>query len=87
MPRLNLYSLRLQISRMYEQGQSFFCLPKVQDWLRQRNEDPAQYDIIFHSSPAPPESGLINLITIELKRKDGQPVDDWLQTEINRYTQ
>jgi hypothetical protein len=85
MPRLNLYSLSMQISRMFEQGQSLFCTIKVQDWLKQRNENPNDYDIIFHKKPAPPESGLINMIEIELRRKDGQPVDPWLQTEVNRY--
>jgi len=86
MPRLNLYSLSMQISRMFDQGQSLFCTIKVQDWLRQRNQDPNDYDILFHEKPAPPESGLIKMIEIELRRKDGQPVDPWLQAEVNRYT-
>jgi hypothetical protein len=25
------------------------------------------------------------MIEIELKRQDGQPIDAWLQTEINRH--
>jgi hypothetical protein len=86
MPRLNLYSLSMQISRMFDQGQSLFCTIKVQDWLRERNQDPNDYNILFHKKPAPPESGLIEMIEIELRRKDGQPVDPWLQAEINRYT-
>lgn len=86
MPRLNLYSLSMQISRMFDQGQSLFCTIKVQDWLRQRNQDPNDYDILFHKKPAPPESGLIEMVEIELRRKDGQPVDPWLQAEVNRYT-
>lgn len=86
MPRLNLYSLSMQISRMFDQGQSLFCSIKVQDWLRQRNQDPNDYDILFHKKPAPPESGLIEMVEIELRRKDGQPVDPWLQAEVNRYT-
>ena len=86
MPRLNLHSLSMQISRMFEQGQSYFCSIKVQDWLKQQKENPEEYDIIFHHKPAPPESGLIQMVEIELRRKDGQPVDSWLQTEINRYT-
>jgi hypothetical protein len=86
MPRLNLYSLSMQISRMFDQGQSLFCSIKVQDWLRQRNQDPNDYDILFHEKPAPPESGLIKMVEIELRRKDGQPVDPWLQAEVNRYT-
>ena len=86
MPRLNLHSLSMQISRMFEQGQSFFCPIKVQDWLKQQKENPEEYDIIFHQKPAPPDSGLIQMVEIELRRKDGKPVDPWLQTEINRYT-
>lgn len=86
MPRLNLHSLSMQISRMFEQGQSLFCTIKVQDWLKERNHDPNEYDIIFHHKPAPPESGLIQMVEIELRRKDGQPVDSWLQTEVNRYS-
>jgi hypothetical protein len=85
MPRLNLYSLSMQISRMFEQGQSLFCAIKVQDWLKQRNENPNDYDIIFHKKPAPPESGLIMMVEIELRRKDGEPVNPWLQEEVNRY--
>lgn len=86
MPRLNLYSLSMQISRMFEQGQSFFGPIKVQEWLKQRNENPEEYNIIFHEKPAPPNSGLVKMIEIELTRKDGKPVDPWLQEEINRYT-
>jgi hypothetical protein len=85
MPRLNIHSLRMQISRMYEQGQSFFCPLKVQDWLKQRNEDPDNYEIILHQKPAPPGTGLVMMVEIELRRKDGQPVDEWLQEEVNRY--
>jgi hypothetical protein len=76
----------MQISRMFDQGQSLFCTIKVQDWLRQRNQDPNDYDILFHEKPAPSESGLIEMVEIELRRKDGQPVDPWLQAEVNRYT-
>ncbi|MEM8778758.1 MAG: hypothetical protein AAGF26_07790 [Cyanobacteria bacterium P01_G01_bin.49] len=83
MARVNPYTLQMQISRMFEQGQSFFCTIKVQDWLREQKEDPNDYDIIFHSQPAPPDSNLKSLITIELKRKDGQAVDPWLQEEVN----
>ena len=86
MPRLNLHSVSMQISRMFEQGQSMFCLIKVQDWLKQHKENPEEYDITFREQPAPPNSGLIKRIEIELSRKDGQPVDPWLQEEINRYT-
>lgn len=71
MARVNPYTLQMQISRMFEQGQSFFCTFKVQDWLRERNEDPHAYEIIFHSQPAPAGSDLKNLIAIELRRRDG----------------
>ncbi len=86
MARLNIYSLSMQISRMFEQGQSFFCAIKVQDWLRERNENPDDYDILFHEKPAPPGSGLIIMREIELRRKDGKPVEAWLQEDINSYT-
>ena len=86
MPRINIYSLSMQISRMFEQGQSFFCGIKVQDWLRERNENPDDYEILFHEKPAPSGSGLIVMREIELRRKDGKPVEDWLQEDINSYT-
>lgn len=84
MPRYNPYTLQLQLSRMFEQGQSFFATTKVQDWLRERNEDPNAYDIQFHQKPAPPGSGLVMIVEVELRRRDGQPVDLWLQEEVNR---
>lgn len=86
MPRYNPYTLQMQITRLFEQGQSFFAPLKVQDWLRERNEDPAVYEILFHQSPAPPGSGQVIAIEIELRRRDGQPVDPWLQEEVNRHT-
>ena len=86
MARLNIHSLSMQISRMFEQRQSFFCAIKVQDWLRERNENPDDYDILFHEKPAPPGSGLIIMREIELRRKDGKPVEAWLQEDINSYT-
>ncbi len=85
MPRYNPFSLQLQVSRMFEQGQSFFATTRVQDWLRQRNEDPNQYEVIFHERPAPADSGLIKAIEIQLKRKDGQPIDPFLQKELNEW--
>lgn len=84
MPRFNPYTLQLQITRMFEQGQALFATMKVQDWLKERNEDPTAYDIQFHQRPAPPGSGQVMVVEIELKRKDGQPVDEWLQQEVNR---
>ncbi|MEM7591774.1 MAG: hypothetical protein AAF383_09700 [Cyanobacteria bacterium P01_A01_bin.83] len=86
MPRLNIHSLSMQISRMFEQGQSFFCEIKVQDWLRERNENPDDYEISFVEKPAPPESGLIVMREIKLSRKDGKPVEDWILEDINSYT-
>lgn len=79
------HTIRMQISRMIEQGQSLFCAMKVQDWLRERNEDPNDYEIIFHQQPAPPDSGLVIWVEIELKRKDGEAVDPWLLEEVNRH--
>ena len=86
MPRLNIHSLSMQISRMFVQGQSFFCPIKVQDWLRERNENPEDYEISFREKPAPPGSDLVVMQEIVLRRKDGQPVEDWLQEDINSYT-
>lgn len=83
MGRINPYTLQMQITRMFEQGQSLFATTKVQDWLKERNENPADYDIIFHQKPAPPGSNQVIAIEIELRRKDGQPVDSWLQSQAN----
>ena len=85
MPRLNPFTLQMEVTRMFEQGQSFFATLKVQDWLKERQEDPAAYDILFHQTPAPPGSGQVAIVEIELRRKDGQPVDAWLQEEANRH--
>ena len=85
MARINPYTLQMQVTRMFEQGQSFFCTLKVQDWLRERNEDPNAYEILFHERPAPPGSGLVKVVEIELKLKNGEAVDAWLQEEVNRH--
>lgn len=85
MGRLNPYTLQMQITRMFAEGQSFFATIKVQDWLKERNQNPADYDIIFHQKPAPPGSNQVIAVEIELRRKDGQPVDPWLQQEANRH--
>jgi len=84
MPRFNPHTLQLQITRMFQQGQSLFAMTKVQDWLKERHEDPTAYDILFHEKPAPPGSGEVMVIEIELQRKDGQPVDPWLLQAVNR---
>ena len=85
MARINPYTLQMQVTRMFQEGQSFFATMKVQDWLRERNEDPAAYEIVFHQKPAPPGSKEALAIDIELRRRDGQPVDSWLQQEVNRH--
>lgn len=84
MALLNPYSLRLQITRMFEQGQSFFAPPKVETWLREHQVDPKDYEIRFVQKMAPVGSEAAMLIWIELRRRDGQPVDPWLQAEVNR---
>ncbi|NJO79061.1 MAG: hypothetical protein HC827_11445 [Cyanobacteria bacterium RM1_2_2] len=86
MPKLNPFSLQMQVTRMFEQGQSFFATTRVQDWLREHNEDPNAYDITFQRKPAPPGSHQVMVIEIGLQRRDGQPVDEWLQAEINRWS-
>jgi len=75
----------MEITRLFEQGQSFFATIKVEDWLKQRNENPADYDILFHQKPAPPGSKAVITVEIELRRKDGQPVDPWLQEQANLH--
>ena len=85
MPRLNPFTLQMEITRMFEQGQSFFATLKVQDWLKERNEDPSAYDISFNQTPAPPGSGQVMTVEIELRRKDGRPTDAWLQEEADRH--
>jgi hypothetical protein len=76
-------SIQLQINRMFESGQSLFALTKVQDWLKQRNEDPQDYNITFDRQPAPVGSRAVIAIKIELQRKDGRPVDEWLLSQLN----
>ncbi len=85
MARFNPYTIQMQITRMFQEGQSFFATMKVQDWLRERQEDPADYEIIFHQKPAPAGSQEVIAIEIELRRRDGEAVDPWLQQEVNRH--
>ncbi|MGH1396293.1 MAG: hypothetical protein ACRAVC_20020 [Trichormus sp.] len=85
MSRINPYTLQMQITRMFDQGQSFFATTKVQEWLKERNQNPLDYDIIFHQKPAPPGSKEVMVIEIELRRKDGQAVDPWLQEQANLH--
>jgi hypothetical protein len=77
------HSIQVQIGRMFESGQSLFALTKVQDWLKQRNEDPADYDITFQKQPAPVGSRQVMVVKVELQRKDGQPVDEWVLAQLN----
>jgi hypothetical protein len=83
MTRHNPHSIQLQIGRMFESGQSIFAVTKVQDWLQQRNEDPADYEITFTKHPAPTGSRAVMVVKIELQRRDGQAVDEWLLTQLN----
>lgn len=85
MPRINPFTLQMQITRMFDQGQSFFAMTRVQDWLREHNEDPNAYEITFTQKPAPPGTNQIIVIEIGLQRRDGQPVDPWLLEEVNRW--
>jgi lipopolysaccharide export LptBFGC system permease protein LptF len=83
MARFTPYSIQLQLTRMFQDGQSFFALTKVQDWLKEKQQDPNDYEILFHQRMTPPGSDLVMVIEVELKRHDGQPVDEWLQKEVN----
>ncbi|MBD2187462.1 hypothetical protein [Pseudanabaena mucicola] len=86
MPQVNPFTIRMQVSRMFEQGQSLFAELKVQDWLKERNHRPQDYLIHFHQKMAPVGSNSSTSIEIELVRKDGQPVDEWLLQEIRRQS-
>ena len=83
MSQHNPHSIQLQINRMYESGQSLFAKTKVEDWLKQRSENPADYEIIFNKQPAPVGSREVMAIKIEIQRKDGQPLDEWLSSQLN----
>jgi hypothetical protein len=83
---INPFTVRMQVARMFEQGQSLFAEIKVQDWLRERNHNPKDYLIRFHQKMAPVGSTSSLTVEIELLRKDGQPVDEWIQQEINRQS-
>lgn len=84
MARFSPYTLQMQITRMFIEGQSFFATTKVQDWLRERGEEPQRYEILFHKKPAPPGSQEVYAIDIELRRRDGQPVDPWLLDQLQQ---
>jgi hypothetical protein len=82
MSQHNPYNLQLQISRMFKDGQAMFASIKVQDWLKERSENPADYLITFNKKPAPPGSRDVQIVEIVLKRKDGEPVADWLIEQL-----
>lgn len=83
MAQHNPHSIQLQINRLFESGQSLFAKTKVEDWLKQRNENPADYEIVFSKTPAPVGSRAVMAIAVELHRTDGQPVDEWLLAQLN----
>jgi hypothetical protein len=76
------YNIQLQISRMFKDGQAMFASIKVQDWLKERSENPADYSITFNKKPAPPGSREVQVVEIVLQRKDGEPVADWLLAQL-----
>jgi hypothetical protein len=78
------YDLQLTLTRMYQEGQSFFATIKVQDWLKERKEDPNDYTITLEKKPAPAGSGLVFVVDVYLARKDGQPVDPWLLEQLGQ---
>ncbi|WP_404786322.1 hypothetical protein [Altericista sp. CCNU0014] len=82
MARFSPYSLELQITRLFKDGQSFFAASKVEQWLMERGENPQNYTITFNKEAAPAGSELPFLIKTELKRKDGQAVEDWLVKQL-----
>jgi hypothetical protein len=82
MARFSPYSLELQITRLFKDGQSFFAASKVEQWLMERGENPQNYTITFVRQEAPAGSDLPFLIKTELKRKDGQVVEDWLIQQL-----
>ncbi len=82
MAKYTPYNLQLQISRMFQDGQSLFASIKVQDWLKERNENAADYEISFTKRPAASGSREVQIVDINLKRKDGQPVADWLLEQL-----
>jgi hypothetical protein len=78
----NPYNIQVQVSQMYKDGQGMFASIKVQDWLKERNEDPADYKISFNKKPAPPGSREVQVVEVVLTRKDGEPVAPWLLEQL-----
>jgi hypothetical protein len=86
MARFSPYSLQLQITRLFKDGQSFFATAKVEQWLIERGEDPQAYRISFQKQPAPADSGLPFIMETQLQRRDDQPVADWLLKQLAEHT-
>jgi hypothetical protein len=82
MARFSPYSLELQITRLFKDGQSFFATSKVEQWLMERGENPQNYKITFTKQTAPTGSELPFLIKTELQRRDGLAVEDWLIQQL-----
>ncbi|HEY9847543.1 MAG TPA: hypothetical protein V6D03_15275, partial [Candidatus Caenarcaniphilales bacterium] len=56
---------------------------EIQERLRQHNEDPAAYEINLRSQPTPgPNQACVE---IELRRRDGRPVNPGLQQAVNYH--
>ena len=82
MARFSPYSLQLQLTRMFRDGQSFFAVSKVEQWLLEKGEDPLGYQISFQKQPAPAGSEMPYLIEVQLKRRNGKPVDEWILEQL-----
>jgi hypothetical protein len=82
MARHNPFSIQLQVTKLFADGQGFFATLKVQEWLKMRGEDPEDYAIGFRKGPAAPGSGQVEAIAIILTRKDKQTVDSSLLADL-----
>jgi hypothetical protein len=87
MPRYNPYDLQLQITRMFVEGQDFFAVTKVQDWLQYLRQNPNDFEIRFRKKAASADSGLPYNIEVVLSRKDGEPVDPFLLEQLSQQQQ
>jgi hypothetical protein len=83
MARHNPFSIQLQVTKLFADGQGFFATLKVQEWLKMRGENPDDYQIAFQKRPAAPGSGQVEAIAIHLTRKDEQPVDSSLMADLD----
>ncbi|MFM2430858.1 MAG: hypothetical protein RLZZ511_2071 [Cyanobacteriota bacterium] len=85
MPRHQSFNLPMQLARMYRDGQSFFAKIKVEEWLRARHEDPNDYDITLTAQPSAPGASDPIQVIVELRRRDGAPVEPWLLEALNDH--